>query len=1012
MSHLSDARPGSSSRLPARSWLHTDAASLSLDGTWRFRLHDADPADDSRETRDLQDPGLDDSDWSDLAVPAHWVLHGHGAPIYTNLQYPFPIDPPHVPDENPTGDYRRSFEVPSSFAGSRILLRFDGVESLATVWLNGSEIGWTTGSRLATEFDVTDYVVAGANHLAVRVNQWSAASYLEDQDQWWLPGIFRSVTLLSRPAQGIDDVDVRASFDPVSSEGTLDLDVTGSFPITVRAPKLGIDVTWASPADARPIVLLGVDAWTVETPVLYDIEVSSPGENVALRVGFRTVQIVDDAFLVNGRRVTFRGVNLHESRPERGRVFDEAEARADLVLMKQHNVNAIRTSHYPPHPRLLDLADELGFWVVLECDLETHGFWDVEWVDNPSDDPRWRDALLDRIERTVERDKNHPSIVLWSLGNESGTGRNLAAMSSWLRRRDPSRPIHYEGDLTGEYTDVYSRMYPTLEEIDSVCGGGALPIHETEGTHGARQRSKPFLLCEYAHAMGNGPGSFADYEERVDRHPRLHGAFVWEWRDHGLLSRAPDGSPFYAYGGDFGEIVHDGAFVMDGLLLSDGTPTPSLAEFAAVIAPVRVRFAADSPGYGPSAGGARLTVENRRHTATTADIRLHWLLERNGRLVAEGNLDYEPKDPGAVSSLDLSAPLEAAAGLPADAAHGELSDELFLTVRAELREATAWAPAGHVVSADQRAVPLGRPVVGSSSRARSLRSTGEWDGDRLGAATFSSSGDLVSLQGLAVAGPLLELFRAPTDNDRGASSGSYEIGDPLLTQGRGAEEEDSSAARWLERGLDRLSHRVVSVARTENGLTRRVRVGAAQSSMGVDVHYRWELTNRGLLLQTDVQPVGPWDCTWPRLGLRFDLPLSLAGETVSWFGSGPAESYADSSQASRLGRFSAAVDELNVVYARPQETGHRPDLRRLSFGSLDIETVPGPDGRRTGFQLSLHTPQAIDRAGHPHELPKPGFVHLILDRAQHGLGSRACGPDVLPRHALWPRADSWDVLFL
>ena len=994
MSHLDDVAPGSASRLAPRARFATDAPALSLDGDWRFRLLPEAPVDAADALPAVADPALDDAaldaaGWTTLPVPSHWVLHGHGAPAYTNLQYPFPIDPPHVPDANPTGEHRRAFRLPASFADAeRVLLRTDGIEGLATFWVNGVEAGWTTGSRLATELDVTALLVPGDNVLGIRVHQWSAASYLEDQDQWWLPGIFRSVELLARPADALDDVRVRADRDPVDGSGLLEVQVDGAFPVEVRVPGLGIRATWATAADVAPLAVPAVDAWSAELPRLYDATVASPGETATLRIGFRTVRIDGDALLVDGRRLTFRGVNRHESHPERGRVFDEAEARADLGLMKRSGVNAIRTSHYPPHPRLLDLADELGLWVVLECDLETHGFWDVEWHGNPSDDPRWRDAYLDRIGRTVGRDRNHPSIVMWSLGNESGTGRNIAAMSAWVRRSDPTRPVHYEGDLTGEHTDVYSRMYPTLEEIDSVCGTPVASIHETTGATGASQRAKPFILCEYGHAMGNGPGSLADYEDAIDRWPRLHGGFVWEWRDHGLRARTSDGRPFHAYGGDFGEPVHDGPFVMDGLLLSDGTPTPGLAELSAVIAPVRVRVAAD---------GTTVRVENRRHSATTEDVDLVWILDHDGRQAARGVLEHAALDAGDAVTLRL--PEEARAAGHAEEAH--------LTVQVVTRRDAPWAEAGHVVARHQ-ALVRDRPAVRS-------RTTGGWRGDALGVGRFDARGDLVRWHGVPVRGPRLELWRAPTENDRGAGQGSYELAEPELTRGRGAEETPPSADRWRERGLHRLTHRLLGVARTADGLERRVRVQAAHSGAGADVAFRWRATDRGLLLATEVVPFGVWDCTWPRVGVRIDLPLELADHPVSWHGTGPGESYPDSRSAVRVGRFASSVDGLSVEYARPQETGHRPELRSLLVGDgsmtpLTVTTLPDASGHRAGFQLSRWTPQQMTDVGHPHELPAPEGLHLILDDAQHGLGSRACGPDVLPRHALWPSLRTWEVL--
>lgn len=997
---LASTAPGSDTRLAPRAWLHTDAPSLSLDGDWDFRWS---------PVADVPLPGVEDG-WGSLPVPSHWVLHGHGAPSYTNLQYPFPIDPPHPPEENPTGDHRRTFSLPSSFdAAARVLLRFDGVESHFRVWLNGELVGWSTGSRLATEFDVTPLLRAGDNELLVRVHQWSAASYLEDQDQWWLPGIFRSVTLLARPTAPVDDVFVRAGWTatlgdagtagtaasgrPSTGTGTITFPtLDAAFPVRFTVPSLGVDVTWDAPEDVAPITVEGVEPWSAELPRLYDATVSTGtaaggragGETVALRLGFRTVQIVGDRFLVNGERVVFHGVNRHETHPVRGRVFDEEHARADMALMKRNNVNAIRTSHYPPHPRVLDLADELGFWVVLECDLETHGFLFTDWVGNPSDDPAWRDAFLDRIARTVERDKNHASIVMWSLGNESGTGRNLAAMSQWVHDRDDERPVHYEGDYTGEYTDVYSRMYPTLQETESIGGGTPTPLMECGPAEAARQRSKPFLHCEYVHAMGNGPGQIAEYEALVDRFPRLHGGFVWEWRDHGLLARTADGTDYYAYGGDFGEVVHDGNFVMDGLVLPDDSPTPGLAEFAAVVAPIRF-----------SLGERTVLVENRYHSASTAGLRFCWTLSRNGVVEASGR--FAPGVVAARESATVPVPDEVLAAASAAPGAGE---ELWFDVTAELAGPTAWADTGHVVARAQRLVASRPADVPRASR------TG-WDGDRLGDGTFSARGDLVSWKGHEVAGPRLELWRAPTDNDSLSSQGGYETADPVLTAGVGDPDAPASAERWRDRGLDRLTHRLVEVTRTDHGLEQRVRVAAANSGWGVDVTHRWTLTDAGLLLQTDAVPFGAWDVTWPRIGVRFDLPAGLLDGSADWFGTGPLESYADSSHAARVGRFSAPVRSLGVEYSMPQETGHRPSLRALSVGPFTVTTV---GAHRAGFTLSPWTAQQIGKAMHPYELPTPDHTYLYLDAAQHGLGSRACGLDVLPEHQLWPQAFSWSVV--
>ncbi|MFD7939453.1 glycoside hydrolase family 2 TIM barrel-domain containing protein [Streptomyces sp. NPDC059755] len=974
--HVSDTAPGRGALRPARSWLHSDAPARSLNGPWRFRLSPT-----ASVAEDFAAEDFDDQGWEDLPVPSHWVLEGdgaHGRPIYTNVQFPFPIDPPHVPDENPTGDHRRHFDLPADWADAeRVVLRFDGVESLFRVWVNGAEIGSAAGSRLAHEFDVTSAVRPGDNVVAVRVYQWSAASYVEDQDQWWLPGIFRDVTLIARPSGGLEDVWLRTGF--ADGHGRVDAEITAeptAYPVTLRIPELGIERTWSDPAEVTPFDIAEVEPWSAERPRLYDVTVSTAAETVTLRAGFRTVEIRGDRFLVNGRRVVFHGVNRHETHPLRGRVFDEEHAREDLARMKRFNVNAIRTSHYPPHPRLLDLADELGFWVVLECDLETHGFEKLDWVGNPSDDPTWRAAYLDRIERTVERDKNHPSVVIWSLGNEAGTGSNLAAMSAWVHARDAERPVHYEGDYTGEYTDVYSRMYASVPETEQIgTDGSRFPLLGCTPAQGARQRTKPFLLCEYAHAMGNGPGAFDQYEALVHRYPRLHGGFVWEWRDHGISTTTADGTPYYAYGGDFGEVVHDGNFVMDGMLLSDDVPTPSLHEFKAVVQPIRFTFDAD-----------KVTIDNLRHTADTSDLRFRWRVEHDGTPVDSGYLEVPAVvagDSGRVSLPRFPVAPDA---------------ETWLTVEAVLAAGTAWAAEGHVVATAQLDRSLRRPVRAARPR------TGWKPGDgtlTLGRAEFVD-GSLTRLGGREVAGPRLELFRAPTDNDEGAW-GDVAESDANI-------DGVSNAELWRRDGLDRLTTRRVSVERTTGALRTVDKVSAANSGSWVTVESVWSLEGDEVELRVEIEPSRGWHTVWPRIGIRFDLPDGDAPvDGAEWFGLGPLESYPDSLRAAHTGRFSAAVRDLSVDYARPQETGHRSALRRLTLTSaetevLRIEALPDTRGRRPGFTLSRHTPQEIARAAHPFELPTSTTSHLIVDAAQHGLGSRACGPDVWPEYALRPES--------
>ncbi|MGP4101577.1 glycoside hydrolase family 2 TIM barrel-domain containing protein [Nonomuraea sp. KM90] len=906
--------PGSG-RLEPRAALDSDAPALDLNGTWRFRLS---PTANAPE--DFAGPDYDDAAWDDLPVPSHWALHGHGAPAYTNVSYPIPIDPPRVPDENPTGDYRRAFDLPEGWTGGR--LRFEGAESFARVWLNGHELGFSTGSRLPVEYDAGPHLRPGRNVLAVRVHQWSAATYLEDQDMWWLPGIFRDVTLTRSTA----DVFVRASYE--DGRGTLSFDGPG----TLSVPELGVEGL-----EPGTEVTVEVEPWTAETPRLYDAAVTAPEETVRLRVGFRTISIVDGVLLANGRPLLLKGVNRHEFHPEHGRAVPYATMREDVLLMKRHNVNAVRTSHYPPHPAFLDLCDELGLWVIDECDLETHGFGQVGWRANPTDDPRYADALLDRMRRMVERDKNHPSVIMWSLGNEAGVGRNLAVMADWTRERDPSRPLHYEGDRSCEHTDVYSRMYASHAEVEAIGRHEEDPLEDARLDE--RRRGMPFLQCEYAHAMGNGPGGLAEYQELFERYPRLAGGFIWEWIDHGLAH--PEYG--YAYGGDYGEPVHDGNFVIDGLVFPDRTPSPGLIDLKKVFEPVRFEF-----------GDGFVRVVNGYGFTDLSHLRFVATVQVEGETVAEHRLDV-PAGGGECKLPDTAA--------------GPIG-ECWLTVRAELAADQPWAEAGHEVAWGQ--AMLARP---ESRRVDTLLAFARAGGElTAGDCAFDAvTGRLVRLFGREVDGPRLDLWRAPTDNDR---YGGLE-------------------ATWRALGLHRLTQRVDDVS-LDDGLTVRTRVAPAATDLGMWATYRWTFDG-GLRLLLDVEPEGEWRDPIPRIGVTMSLPGSVV-DRVTWFGSGPGEAYPDTGMAARTGRWSATVEELQTPYVYPQENGHRADVRWAELGGFRVSGEP-----TFGLTARRWSTAELAAARHRPDLVAGERLYLHLDLAHQGIGTATCGPGALPGYNLMAR---------
>lgn len=968
--------PGTGQR-PISASMTTDAPTLVLDGAWRFRAWPR-PA---LVPHGLADPAFDDGRWGTVTVPSSFVMPTHdsttggphGAPAYTNVRYPFPVDPPHPPDENVVGVYRR--RVTLAEPPEHAELRFDAIEGAADVWWNGTLLGSTRGSRLPSVFDVSG-LLAAQNVVVVHVHQFSAASYLEDQDEWWLPGIIRSVRLVTRPASRIDGLRVTADWVAGRARLRVEVDATAA---AVRAEivEFGLTVPIGATVDvdaARP--------WTAETPQRYRLRIEAMREDggvderVETRIGFRRVQVRGGRLLVNDAPVQFRGVNRHEHHPVHGRHVPPAVVAEELALMKRHNINAIRTSHYPPDPGMLDLADELGFWVIDECDVETHGFAEVGWRGNPIDDPAWAPALVDRIRRMVERDRNHPCVVMWSLGNEAGVGVNLAAMVDEIRRLD-DRPIQYEGDQSCAGLDVWSRMYVHPDEVAAI-GRGEEPAIE-DAAADEHRRGLPFLLCEYAHAMGTGPGGLSEYQAIFDAHPRLIGGFVWEWLEHGIHVAAADGRTATRYGGDFGEPIHDGSFVIDGLVTADRHPRPQLDDLAAAFSPVVIAI-------DRRATPAVLRVRSRLdHADAAARFQMRWRVETVDGPIADGRIPLPPLTPRGQACV----PLPRAACVAADA------DGAVLVVEAVTAERSSWAPAGHVVAVT--ATDGGSPAPAASA----MRG---WTSGRAGAALVIADLDLDPSTGAPRrlgALPLhdwrLELARVPTDNDRC----------------RGWDEPDapSWAERWTQLGLHDLRSRLHSVDRAPDRVVVRTLVGGPAVDARVAATWTWTQAADGLQLELDVTPVGTWpDWTshWARVGVAF--ALDGADRTVEWIGLGPGPEYPDTGQGTRLGFWSGTVHSLPTRTVRPQESGARGGVRLARIG-------PDAKHRLPGLELAPTTPEAgrvvqpavtvrpwssAELARHDHDdaLVDDGRTHVILDLARAGVGTAACGPGVLPEYRL------------
>ncbi|SPN98631.1 related to beta-galactosidase/beta-glucuronidase [Cephalotrichum gorgonifer] len=947
----------------------------SLNGVWQFR-HDASPLE--APTWESQDPLT----WDSVKVPGMWQLQGYGRPLYTNVNYPFPVDPPHVPVINQTGSYWRRFTVPEEWKahGHQIRLRFEGVDSAFHVWINGEEVGYSQGSRNAHEFDITTFLKGSGevDTVAVRVYEFCDGSYIERQDQWLLSGIFRDVYLISLPLSAITDFSTVPEIDDSFTKATLRTsvkiqgDAQGPVALKLRGPDGAvIKEDSFQPSESSAIAVEGdqLKLWSAEDPVLYTLTLSYNGRVICHRIGFRRIELKDAKMLVNGKPIIFYGVNRHEHHPEHGRAVPYEYMRADLLLMKSHNINALRCSHQPNDPRLYEVADELGLYVIAEADLESHGFTTVEnpniqnreslddeqiiraaydlaakWV---ADNPDWREQHLDRAEQLVERFKNYTSVVIWSLGNEAAYGRNHVDMSNWIKKTDPSRLIHYEGDFHAKTADMYSAMYYPVDVLKK---------------HSADRPDKPMILCEYGHAMGNGPGGLKDYIEAYRSEERLQGGFIWEWSNHGLLKKEGTRS-FYAYGGDFGDYPNDGDFVMDGLLFSDHTPTPGLVEYKKAIEPVTVR-----------AVDGKLEVTNHYDFVGLEHLEASWhLTSEKGNGEATG-LELPVVKAGESQLMDSPVPLT------------QGSEAAWLTINFCLKNDTAWAKKGHEIAWAQ--IPLFNPEVVAVPAApkpsgaltvrqapgrlviedASANSTLTFDCVR-GGLQWVAAGSKVLTRG-----PELGIYRAQTQNDSGFGG-------------------DGKA--WDKLYLNAASMHVRGVKWEVNGdavtVTAEVRVAPPVLEWACNAVMTYTVTAAEVRVHVKGDFSGRHPEYVPRLGLTMGMPKAY--NRAAWFGPGPGESYRDSKQAARFGVWAADVEELETKYEFPQENGNRTDVRWARFESKE-DDVKLEARMETPFNFSLrrHTLDALDKARHPYELAEADESVLNIDYVQHGLGSGSCGP--------------------
>ncbi len=954
---------------------HTGVSSrvFSLNGEWAFRYFESfGQAVDPEE-------GLcfDEEEMGSIPVPSCWQNHGYGRHMYTNVRYPFPVDPPYVPDENPCGLYVRHFELEEKDQEARWFLNFEGVDSCFYLWVNGEFAGYSQVSHATSEFELTELLQEGDNTLAVLVLQWCDGSYLEDQDKLRMSGIFRDVYLIARPQAFLRDYFVKESFAPDFSHAqvTVELMPEGKLDLTASlyAPDGTLVAACEHPKDSAVLEVPAPVLWNAEHPAQYTLVLETPDECIVQMVGLRKIEVIDGVVYLNGVNIKFRGVNRHDSDPVTGYTISREQALLDLALMKRHNVNAIRTSHYPNAPWFLQMCSEYGFYVIGEADMESHGMamrtgnHSNENYADAADDPQFGEAILDRMQRSVIRDKNNAAVVIWSLGNESGWGENFEAAGRWAKEYDPSRLLHYENFLTYHKArkpdfsmlDLYSRMYASLDQVRDYFAGKDLDENLPE-------KKLPFIQCEYIHAMGNGPGDAEDYQQLIMEYDGFCGGFVWEWCDHAVYGgTTPDNRPIYRYGGDFGEFPHDGNFCMDGLVYPDRTPHTGLLEYKNVIRPIRARRAE---------GKADTFILHNYLDFTNAEdfLTVSYEISQDGEVLYGGELELPHLPPhgeaevvlpalpeGGVCTLLLSYATKAAGDF-CTAGHALGFDEIVLHDEPFFLDAPAEGPVELEETGD--AVVL----TGEKFRYVFNKHTGLFD-----SLVWQNRNYLEKPMGW-------NLYRAPTDNDQYIRH------------------------QWELAGYHRPTVKVygTQVSRLENGgacVTCQLSIAALTVSPFLRVEAQWAIDAQGRMdASLDCRRDGrfPW---LPRFGVRLFLPRDFA--SVEYFGYGPYESYQDKHQASHLGVYAQAVDAMHEDYLKPQENSSHWGCRyvTLTDGAYSLTA-----SSETPFSMNVspYTQEELAEKKHNYELTKCGQTVVCLDYKMSGVGSNSCGPELLPQYRL------------
>lgn len=939
-----------------------------LNGVWKFMFLDA----PEYSPEGFFNSDFDVTKMDDITVPGNWQLQGYGKMHYSDLWYNFPINPPYVPTENPTGIYKRTFFVEESYRDKKIIIRFCGVDSAYHLWINGKEVGYSKVARNESEFDITDIIRVGEeNDVTVRVYQWSDGTYLEDQDMWWESGIFRDVELIGVPKDGINDYKVIADLDDEYKNGIFKVEAflrtTKEVNVTFELVDAGENTVFTKTVVAKEgkacidEVIADVNHWTAETPYLYKLfmTVEDDGQIVEVipqNVGFRNIRLNGETFLVNGVAIKFKGVNRHDYSPQNGRVVSREEIEKDIILMKQFNINAIRTSHYPNSYYLYDLCDEYGMYLIAETDLECHGFeltGDYKWI---TDDPSWELAYVSRMTRMIERDKNHPAIIFWSLGNESAFGCNFRKMTDVAHEMDPTRLVHYEGDFDVESADVYSTMYTWIEN----------PKKPYLMKDIIEKSKKPHVHCEYCHAMGNGPGNLKDYQDLVYAHDKLQGGFVWEWFDHGIESFTESGEKYYRYGGDFGDDPSNKDFCIDGLIMPDRTPSPGLYEYKKVIEPITTTAVDIQKGI--------INLLSRYDFANLDRFNLVYKVMEDDVILQTGFMAVPSIE--ARANKDITLPYDLSAIKVKPGAH------YYVNISYQLREDTSYASSGHELATAQFELPLYKEGIVVRPEGI-LNVEKEHTTLHVKGANFSLdfnlvNGNLMNIvrDGMQVLskGPRLTLWRAPISND-------MEIIDKL------------KKVYFLH-----LEHEVVmNIDYHMEGNILKVEVDTINSTTNSAWHFKTKYVytvcpSGDILIDVEGTPSGRVDLApdmLPRIGVSMHLDKSM--KHVRYFGMGPGENYADSKEAAQMGLYANTVDGLFTNYVIPQENGNHMGCKWVSMtNDRGMGLLASTEGD-FNFSASWYEDKDLDDAKHTCDLVKRDYIVFNVDYKQNALGTNSCG---------------------